>query len=151
MKKILAFAMVALFSASCCRLTPCDLSCEYQHSPLVDTATPHLAWKNEASRNGAEQTAWQIVVCKGESVRGGELAWDSGKVSSTESAHIVYAGEPLISASDYVWQVRVWDEQGRASRWSSPNRFHTGKFSPEEWQTEWIGAPWQGDDSYDIE
>lgn len=151
MKKILAFAMVALFSASCCRLTPCDLSCEYQHSPLVDTATPHLAWKNEASRNGAEQTAWQIVVCKGESVRGGELAWDSGKVSSTESAHIVYAGEPLISASDYVWQVRVWDEQGRASRWSSPNRFHTGKFSPEEWQAEWIGAPWQGDDSYDIE
>ena len=142
MKKILAFALVVLLLASCCRITPCDLTCEYQQSPLVDTETPHLAWKNRASGNGAEQTAWQIVVRKGESLRSGELAWDSGKVNSAESAHIAYAGEALCSSSDYVWQVRVWDAQGRASRWSAPSRFHTGKFSPEEWQAEWIGTPW---------
>ena len=98
MKKILAFALLALLFASCCRLTPCDLSCEYQQLPLVDTKTPHLAWKNRASGNGAEQTAWQIRVYKGESVRSGELAWDSGKVGSTESAHIAYAGATLCSS-----------------------------------------------------
>ena len=151
MKKILVFALVVLLFASCCRITPCDLTCEYQQSPLVDTETPHLAWKNRVSGNGAEQTAWQIVIRKGESLRSGELAWDSGKVNSAESVHIAYAGEALCSSSDYVWQVRVWDESGRVSRWSAPSRFHTGKFSPEEWQAEWIGTPWQGDDSYDIE
>lgn len=151
MKRAFAVIFAVVLASACCRLTPSDLTCEYQSCPLVDTTTPRFAWKNIASYNGAEQSAWQIRVCKGESVSGRDIVWDSGRVASAESVHIVYGGEALSSTSDYVWQVRVWDEKDRASRWSRPSRFHTGKFSAEEWQAEWIGVPWQGDDSYDIE
>ena len=41
----------------------------------------------------------------------------------------------------------VWDEQGRASEWSAPAHWHTGLLSKDEWRGEWIGAPWQGEES----
>ena len=46
--------------------------------------------------------------------------WDSGKVVSDETAHIVYAGRPLASRQVCYWQVRAWDRDGRAAPGASP-------------------------------
>ncbi|HEX7070077.1 MAG TPA: glycoside hydrolase family 78 protein, partial [Rhodothermales bacterium] len=42
------------------------------------------------------------------------------------------------SGTAYFWQVRIWDDQGTASRWSDPAFFETGLLSPEDWSAEWI-------------
>ena len=46
--------------------------------------------------------------------------WDSGKVLSEESAHIPYAGKPLISRTRCWWAVRVWQAQAKHSMAESP-------------------------------
>ena len=142
--------VVAMLFVSCSNIRPSRLTCEYQTSPLIDVQAPRLSWKNNSCREGVGQTAYQIRVMKhsaGEEV----VVWDSGKVESENSLYIRYAGEPLCSSCDYSWQVRVWDKQGRASRWSKRAKWHTGKLSSEEWQAKWVGVPWQDDDSYDVE
>ena len=38
----------------------------------------------------------------------------------------------------YRWQVRVWDNNGKTSRWSTPATFQMGLLSPADWKAEWI-------------
>ena len=131
-------------------ITPERLTCEYAADPLIDVSQPRLAWINMNGRDvrGAAQTAYRIRVALSET--GFDSAvWDSGRVESSESAFIPYGG-PLASRTSYWWQVMVWDEQGRASEWSAPAHWHTGLLSKDEWCGEWIGAPWQGEESYDV-
>jgi alpha-L-rhamnosidase len=131
-------------------IQPTDLTCEYQATPLLDIQNPRFAWVNTniASRNGAAQTAYRIRVA--DSADGFDNpVWDSGKVESDDSAFITYQGPALKSRTSYWWQVQVWDEQGNASEWSAPAMWHMGLLSQDEWQGKWIGAPWQGEQSYD--
>lgn len=132
-------------------ITPAQLTCEYDADPVIDIQNPRLSWINEntAKTNGAAQTAYRIRVATSPDDFSAPV-WDTGKVTSAESAFITYKGKPLASRTSYWWQVMVWDEQGRASAWSAPARWHMGLLSKEEWQGKWIGAPWQGEDSYDM-
>ena len=140
----------SLLFMSFSKLDPTDLSCEHQQQPLIDNSTPQLSWKNISKDGGGKQSAYRIRVVKHE---GGKsvVVWDSGKVLSDKSLYIPYGGKPLISSCDYSWQVKVWDSNNKASQWSDMARWHTGKFSAEDWKAQWIGVPWQGEDSYDIE
>src|SRR5512135_1481733 len=94
---------------------PVHLRCEYFENPLgIDERQPRLSWWLETEhRRGAGQTAYQILVS---SVPAGAAdLWDSGKVVSSASTQIAYAGKPLRSRQRAWWRVRVWDERGRAS------------------------------------
>ena len=132
-------------------ITPISLTCEYQQSPLLDIQHPRFAWvnKNKAQRRGAAQTAYRIRVAESADRLNTPL-WDTGKINSNESAFITYSGPALKSRTSYWWQVQVWDEKGRASEWSEPANWHMGILSQDEWKGKWIGAPWQGEDSYDV-
>ncbi|KRF16866.1 family 78 glycoside hydrolase catalytic domain [Nocardioides sp. Soil796] len=115
------------------------LEVEHQATPLgIDAAHPRFGWELSASGNGAEQSAYEIVV----STRSGrpEQIWDSGKVTSSRSVDVVYDGPALESRTRYSWQVRVWDAGGKASPWSAPARFETAFLDPEEFEGDWIGA-----------
>ncbi|MBR4995692.1 MAG: alpha-L-rhamnosidase N-terminal domain-containing protein [Alistipes sp.] len=132
-------------------INPVSLTCEYESSPLLDIQNPRFAWVNEnmAKRNGAAQSAYRIRVA--ESADGFDNpVWDTDKVESDNSAFVTYSGPALKSRTSYWWQVMVWDEQGRPSEWSEPAMWHMGILSQDEWQGKWIGAPWQGEDSYDV-
>ena len=148
--KGIALLLSSLMFLSLSKLTPSELSCEHQQQPLVDKTTPHLSWKNVSDEQGAGQSAYRIRVTKRQ---GGKeiVVWDSGKVISDNSLYIPYGGEPLVSSCDYSWQVKVWDSNNKASQWSKKAYWHTGKLSSDVWWAQWIGAPWQGEDSYDIE
>ena len=50
----------------------------------------------------------------------------------------LYDGTPLTSDTRYTWQVRVWDDRGKASAWSRPAFWRTGLFDVGEWQARWI-------------
>src|SRR5690242_16500682 len=92
----LLIAIMCLPAAAALR--PVNLRCEYRKDPLgIDVAQPRLSWMLEAidakARN-QKQSAYQVVV---------EGLWDSGKVISDRSIHVVYAGKPLVSGQHVAW------------------------------------------------
>ena len=153
LKLIFASAVASALFLSCAQPTiePVGLRCEYAENPLIDIQNPRLSWinTNEAEVQGAAQSAYQVQVALG-SDDFKNLVWDSGKVESDESAFIEYAGEELDSRATYFWRVKVWDENGNATDWSETASWQMGILSQDEWKGQWIGAPWQGNDSYDI-
>ncbi len=91
------------------------LRCEYRDNPIgVQTDRPRFSWELETAKRGRRQAAYQVIVSENEEnlLSGiGEL-WDSGKVDSSETIHIAYAGKPLISGQRCYWTVRSWDQDG---------------------------------------
>lgn len=151
---ILLLGSVGLQSVISCAeasICPTELVCEYADDAVIDIQNPRLSWINDNvnGTNGAAQTAYQIRVASDHADFSSSV-WDTGKVFSDESAFIVYEGAPLQSRTTYFWQVKVWDENGKESDWSETASWHVGILSAEEWKGKWIGAPWQGNDSYDI-
>ncbi|MBQ5785271.1 MAG: alpha-L-rhamnosidase N-terminal domain-containing protein [Alistipes sp.] len=161
MKNFKLFSLVLIFAMSLSFLSTeaktqssiraVDLRCEYAADPLIDIAAPRLSWINSnlSQARGVEQTAYRVRVAT--SPEGFDNpVWDSGKVLSKESAFVEYRGSKLLSRTSYWWQVMVWDEKGRASEWSDTAHWHMGILSEDEWKGKWIGAPWQGEESYDV-
>ncbi len=122
---------------------PVNLKCEYQPAPLaVDTSVPRLSWEVNDNRRGAVQSAYQILVAGSPSLlkaNNGDL-WDSGKVVSRQSIHVVYAGRPLESGKAYWWKVRTWDAAGAPSPYSRPASWEMGFLKPTDWQARWIAV-----------
>ena len=147
---IWAIGLMIMCSCTESSIQPMQLTCEYEAHAFIDIQNPRLSWinRNVKQVSGAAQSAYQIRValCSDDF---SNPVWDSGKVLSEESAFIEYEGAPLQSRTTYYWQVKVWDEQGNESSWSSPASWHVGLLSADEWKGRWIGAPWQGVESYD--
>lgn len=123
---------------------PTTLRCEYLTNPLgIDETAPRLSWIVESSKRGEKQTAYQIVAsASAEEVKSGKGSlWETGKIASDLSAHIVYAGKKLTSGQRVWWRVRVWDKGGKVSAWSQPAFWEIGKLKPSDWQAQWVGAP----------
>ncbi len=142
---LLTFSFTNLFAA----IHPSRLTCEYLDKPVVDIAQPRLAWVNSADEGerGQLQTAWQVRVASSPERLENPDLWDSGKVESPQSNRVSYAGRPLQSRQECWWQVRVWDRDDQISDWSQPAMWRMGFMHPDEWQAEWIGAPWQGEEA----
>lgn len=118
------------------------LRCEYHVDPEgLEVRAPRLSWVVTSPRRGAVQTAYRILVA-GDAERlardEGDL-WDSGKVTSHQTAQIAYAGRELRSRERCWWKVMVWDNDDRPSTWSEPARWSMGLLEPEDWVARWIG------------
>ena len=102
------------------KLSAVALRCEYRVNPLgIDEAQLRLTWRVESAERGQKQTAYQILVAStaaGLKKNEGDL-WDSGKIPSSQTVNVVYAGKALTSRQPCFWKVRVWDASGRAE-WS---------------------------------
>lgn len=119
---------------------PSGLRCEYLQDPLgIDVEKPRFSWLLEHSERGQSQTAFQLQVSTDPSLEQPDM-WDSGKVISVQSIHLVYEGKPLESDRTYYWKVRYWDKEDVPSPYSQAARFDTGLFYPEDWEGEWIGG-----------
>jgi alpha-L-rhamnosidase len=132
-------------------ISPQGLTCEYLPDPsVVDVAAPRLGWINLAvnQERGLAQNAYQIRVASTKAQLKSPDLWDSEKVISEESTRIEYGGKSLESRQECWWQVRVWDQSGNASEWSKPGFWRMGLLRSSDWQAEWIGAPWQGEEAF---
>jgi alpha-L-rhamnosidase len=85
------------------------------------------------------QSAYEILVDTDErNLRVGKASsWDSGRVASSESFDILYAGAPLKPQQRYFWKVFTWDRAGKMTA-SAPTWFETGFLSNSDWKAQWI-------------
>ncbi|MEU5998216.1 alpha-L-rhamnosidase [Streptomyces sp. NPDC047197] len=115
---------------------------EYVRHPLgLDVPRPRLSWPLTSTKEGQAQTAYQVRVASAPGRITEPDVWDSGKVASSDSVLVPYAGPDLTSRTRYYWSVRVWDSAGRASEWSEPSWWETGLLAAKDWTARWIGAP----------
>jgi alpha-L-rhamnosidase len=124
---------------------PVNLRTEYCIDPLgVDSREPRLSWQMQSGIPGQKQTAYHVLVAGSRDhldLDQGDL-WDSGKVGSSQSIHVLYAGKPLASQMRCFWKVRVWEKDGHPSNWSETAEWTMGLLEPEAWAcARWMRAP----------
>ncbi|WP_193415843.1 alpha-L-rhamnosidase N-terminal domain-containing protein, partial [Hymenobacter coccineus] len=128
-----------------------NLRCENLADPIgLDVARPRFSWQLLAAkdRRGVRQTAYEVRVAAsaaGLAQGGPATVWNSGKVASDSSVNVTYAGPALQLNRRYHWQVRAWDEAGKASAWSAPAFWQVGLLAPANWQASWIGPGYAED------
>ena len=130
-----------LFSFAQTKVT--HLLCESKTNPVgVDQARPRFTWQLASDQRNVMQSAYELRVAETSSdlQAGRKLKWTTGKVVSDQSVYVPYAGSPLESGKKYFWQVRVWDNGGKASAWSEPAFWQTAFLSPNDWTAKWIGV-----------
>ena len=118
------------------------LRVEFLKNPIgIDASQPRLSWRLDSKEKEVLQRAYEIRVGKDAAAlsRNDKLVWQTGKIASEESLHLIYGGEPLQSAQQYYWQVRVWDNKGHTSPWSDMGSWQMGLLAPEDWKARWIG------------
>lgn len=138
----LAHACVSLASS----LSLYDLRCENLSSPLaIDNALPHFSWKI-AGRQPMRQCTYEIQVATDslELMKGNADLWNSGPIASDHSVMVPYKGKELKSRMLCYWRVRVRNEQGEQSAWSSMQRFAIGILDSKLFNGKYIGLA-QGD------
>ncbi|GAA0540619.1 alpha-L-rhamnosidase [Chitinophaga japonensis] len=144
----IAFPLLHVRTGLAQEITVQHLRCEMLVNPRgIDVRTPRLSWEISGAQRHILQTAYQVLVASspGKLAAGEGDLWNSGKVSSGQSIHVVYAGAPLRSRVACYWKVRTWTTQG-ASAWSEPAQWSMGLLQPADWQAAWIGLdrafPW---------
>jgi alpha-L-rhamnosidase len=83
---------------------------EYAETPLaIGTRIPRFSWELPLAGRNRRQSAYQVLVATvPERLTPGQAdMWDSGKVESSQSVNVPYAGAELHSNADYVWTVRL--------------------------------------------
>jgi alpha-L-rhamnosidase len=128
-----------------CRIV--DLTCEYKHDPMgIDVAAPRLAWRLVDGRRGQGQVAYRIAVASSPELldAGSPDLWDSGQVEGDASTQVAYAGPGLESRQRCYWQVQVWPTLGAGPILSAVACWEMGLLSADDWQADWIMAPWVG-------
>ncbi len=138
LKLILCLLIIPVLSFSQ-DLSTYDLTCGHRKNPVgTDVPQPRLSWKIKGSGTGIMQSAYSIRVANDPGFPSSAIVWQSGKIVSDQSVLINYSGKELRPGQRYWWQVRVWDNKGRASKWSETALWETGLMSSGNWKAKWI-------------
>lgn len=143
---ILSFCLVLVTSLAhsigiSAKDAPIGLKTENLVNPIgIGDANPRFSWIDTSTVRGWTQSAYQIIVASSEAdiEKNTGDKWNSGKVASSAQSGIKYAGIALQPGTQYWWKVRVYDQKGNVTSYSSAATFETGLFS---WQlSSWIGG-----------
>jgi len=117
-----------------------NLVCEYHTNPIgIDVVKPRFSWQFTTNENNFKQTAYEIRVANtSANFNTKNLLWSSGKITNDQSVNIEYEGIPLKSMQRAYWQVRAWDNNGKATNWSEPAYWEAGILDPNAWKAKWI-------------
>lgn len=128
-RQCLAAYLSAIFiaAAGCAKAPdkPTGLLCELNPEPLgIEDFLPAFSWIVNDPQPDAVQTARQILVKAGFGDTQ-TLVWDSGKVASSQSITVPYAGPTLKPGHLYTWTVRTWNNDNLPGSFSDPQLFVT--------------------------
>jgi alpha-L-rhamnosidase len=150
----LAAGLLFLFLARPCspqelKLGVKQLRCEYKIDPVgIDIAKPRLSWQIESTEKNVMQTAYEVQVALSEKDLAREkVIWDSGAVKSDASVGMEYTGPALGGEKSYFWHVRVWDNHGNTSTWSTPAKWEMGLLESKDWKAAWVTPNLQEDET----
>jgi alpha-L-rhamnosidase len=96
------------------------------HTAAIGSGHPAFTWQMNDKGTNVVQTAYQLLVSDNKAFSPDSNTWNSGKVKSSLSCGVTYAGRILKPNTTYYWKVRVWNNHGAASGYSPLVVFHTG-------------------------
>lgn len=143
MKKLL-FLLATVFSLVFTTKGQIEVSRLYVENKVnpvgISEMYPRLTWVLTSARRGAVQTAFDVRVSENaESLQKGlDLIFSTGKIPSDQSVYVQFTGNTLKPGHKYYWQVRVWDQSDKVSKWSEVNYWVQGIMGPENWQAKWV-------------
>lgn len=122
---------------------------EYAVNPLgIDEILPRFTWILQTAQQDTQQTAYRLQVASTPELLQADKAdlWDSGKVASSDSVNVAYAGKTLASGQRYYWRVRAYDNHHQVAESSGSDFFEMGLLKPTDWKARWIAYPgaWTG-------
>ena len=144
---LLLFAIVTGIKARD-KVQPSGLTTDLLRAPdkaVITNPNPRFGWI--VPQEVISQSAFRIMVASAPELLENENPdfWDSGRISSVQSANIIYQGKPLLPDSSFWWMVKVWGDEGNESNFSRPQHFYTGKFDRHdntwEGQSNWVKSP----------
>ena len=128
-----------------------DIKVEYRKNPIgIDCERPEISWKIISDQRNTYQTAYRIRISM-EKKGLNDLAGDTGKVELSESVNIPVDFIQLMPETRYYISVKVWDNHGNESDFSSESESDAGEVFWETglmgntWAAKWISAPWHRD------
>ena len=137
--RLLLFLAFICATASSQDLSLYDLTCEHMKNPIgIDVLQPRLTWKIKSTGFNVMQIAYSLRVSTDQRFSQSSLIWQSDKTASDESVLVSYRGPDLKSGQRYYWQVKIWDNKGRESKWSETAYWEMGLLSQGDWKAKWI-------------
>ncbi|KAB8143059.1 Bacterial alpha-L-rhamnosidase [Chloroflexia bacterium SDU3-3] len=117
---------------------------EHLREPLgVGTATPRISWVVDAAAPGWSQAGYELASFG----PGGEPRDQPARAESGESALVAWPFAPLRPRERVAVRVRAWGQDGQPTPWSAPAAVEAGLLRPEDWDAQFIAAPWDEDTS----
>lgn len=110
----LALLACAALSANA-KIDITQTTCNYQKGLAVSMGDIKLGWQMKSDKNDDRQTAYQVIVTENVT---GKSVYNSKKKKSAESQFVAI---PTLKPNKhgYLWKVRVWDDKGKPSEWST--------------------------------
>ena len=116
-----------------------EMTVDHKVNPVgIDNRQPRFSWKIIPIGKNIMQTAYFLRVSTDEKFSSSKIIWQSGKVESDESILHLYQGPDLKSGQRYFWQVKICDNEGKESKWSTVAYWEMGLLSKSEWKAKWI-------------
>ena len=103
-------------------------------------SSPTFSWQLPVSEGVLSQSAYQIVVASSPELLPDHAdLWNSEKQQTTQSTWVKYEGEALKSRQKVFWQVKYWNQDNEASKWSAVQNFELGLLNNSDWKAKWVG------------
>ena len=115
---------------------------DYEKDPVGVEEMPQFSWKLKSDKRNVVQSAYRLQIAENRDFQ--TPVYDSGRVESSESAHVRPAGTKgdsaaiLKSAVRYYVRVRVWTEE-EESGWCC-GEFVTALLDNREWKAPFVSA-----------
>jgi alpha-L-rhamnosidase len=132
----LLFFLASAFNPTVAQtLSVIDLTCNHKINPMgIPVGEARLSWKMQSPGRNILQTAYNIRIASDPAFK--KIINETGKVNSAESI-LIPVKEALKPATRYYWQVKLWDNNKRETKWSSTAFFETG-LDESSWKAKWI-------------
>lgn len=110
---------------------------DYQKNPVGVEGIPQFGWEILCDKRNMLQKSYWLQIAENQNFS--EMIYDSGRVDSGESAHVVVSDIQLESARTYYVRVRIADKD-EESPWSGVASFTTALLRKEEWKADFVSA-----------